>query len=178
MMLSIIGIERHAHRAPYHCDMPHEGVEQDEHEREHLLHEIERLNGQMEEAVLANLLQYLIKMSLTIPQLRVLMLLVTSGKGATGRDLAASFGVSMASMSTMLDRLVSQGVAARTLDPDDHRVRRVHATPLGTSVVRRLLVTRPFRSDILVRLRVEDLRALEQGFRAVSEQIALMDDTE
>ena len=158
--------------------MPHEGVEQDEHEREHLLHEIERLNGQMEEAVLANLLQYLIKMSLTIPQLRVLMLLVTSEKGATGRDLAASFGVSMASMSTMLDRLVSQGVATRTLDPDDHRVRRVHATPLGASVVRRLLVTRPFRSDILAGLRVEDLRALEQGFRAVSEQIVLMDDTE
>lgn len=178
MMLSTIRVERRPRRSSYHCDMPHEGVELDEHERDHLLREIERLNGQMEEAVLAALLQYLTKMSLTIPQLRVLMLLVTSEKGASGRDLAATFGVSMASMSTMLDRLASQGVAARTLDPDDHRVRRVHATPLGVSVVRRLLVARPFRSDILTRLRVEDLRALEQGFRAVSEQIALMEDTE
>lgn len=178
MALSIFGTGRWKHRSPYHCDMPHEGVEQDEHERDHLLREIERLNGQMEEAVLAALLQYLIRMNLTIPQLRVLMLLVTSEKGATGRDLAAAFDVSMASMSTMLDRLVSQGVAARTLDPDDHRVRRVHATPLGTSVTRRLLVTRPFRSDILAHLRVEDLRALEQGFRAVSEQITRMDGKE
>ena len=117
MMLSIIRVERRPRRSSYHCDMPHEGVELDEHERDHLLREIERLNGQMEEAVLAALLQYLTKMSLTIPQLRVLMLLVTSEKGASGRDLAATFGVSMASMSTMLDRLASQGVAARTLDP-------------------------------------------------------------
>jgi DNA-binding MarR family transcriptional regulator len=154
--------------------MPQEVPEQGEHERERIVNEIETLNGSMEEAVLAALLQHLLSMDLTLPQLRVLMILVTTEEGATGRSLSASFGVSMASMSGLLDRLVSQGVATRSTDPHDHRVRRVHATPLGAEVVRRLVVARPFRSDILMSLRMEDLRALEQGFRAVSEQISLM----
>ncbi|MFJ9552438.1 MarR family winged helix-turn-helix transcriptional regulator [Nocardiopsis sp. NPDC101807] len=154
--------------------MPREVTEQGEHERERIVHEIQTLNGSMEEAVLTALLQNLLSMDLTIQQLKVLMILVTTEEGATGRSLSASFGVSMASMSGLLDRLVGQGVATRSTDPHDHRVRRVHATPLGTSVVRRLAVARPFRRDILMGLRMEDLRALEQGFRAVSEQISLM----
>lgn len=152
--------------------MPQETAEAGEHERERIVRSIESLNGAMEEAVLAALLQQLLSTDLTLQQLKVLMMLVTTREGATGRSLAASFGVSMASMSGMLDRLVAQGVATRTADPDDHRVRRVRATPLGASVVRRLAVARPFRGDILRSLPVEDLRALEQGFRAVSEQIS------
>ncbi len=152
--------------------MRHKATEQGEHERRQIVHEIETLNGAMEEAVLAALLQHLTAMDLTIPQLRVLMVLLTTEEGSTGQDLAASFGVSMASMSGMLDRLAAQGVVTRSPDPHDNRVRRVHATPLGVSVVRRLAVARPFRSDILMRLRIEDLRALEQGFRAVSEQVS------
>jgi DNA-binding MarR family transcriptional regulator len=76
----------------------------------------------------------------------------------------------------VLDRLVAHGVATRTTDPDDQRVRRVRATPLGASVVRRLLVARPFRSDILMGLSLDDLRALEQGFRAVSRELSRLGD--
>ncbi|MDA0563830.1 MarR family transcriptional regulator [Streptomonospora sp. S1-112] len=155
--------------------MRQEAPEQGEHERERLVHEIQELNGAMEEAVMASLLQNLLSMDLTIQQLRVLMVLVTTKEGATGRGLSDSFGVSMASMSGVLDRLVDHGVAVRTPDPRDQRVRRVHATPLGASVVRRLMVARPFRGDILMRLPLADLRALEQGFRAVSRQISLLE---
>jgi DNA-binding MarR family transcriptional regulator len=130
----------------------------------------------MEEAVMSALLQQLLSMDLTIQQLRVLMVLVTTENGATGRSLSASFGVSMASMSGVLDRLVAHGVATRTTDPDDQRVRRVRATPLGASVVRRLLVARPFRGDILMGLSLDDLRALEQGFRAVSRELSRLGD--
>ena len=158
--------------------MRHEVTEQGEHERERIVHEIQTLNGAMEDAVLNALLQHLLSMDLTIQQLRVLIILVTTEEGATGRSLSTSFGVSMASMSGLLDRLVAQGVAARSPDPHDQRVRRVRATPLGTSVVQRLMVARPFRDDILMNLRMEDLRALEQGFRAVSEQISLMEERE
>ncbi|WP_053619050.1 hypothetical protein [Nocardiopsis sp. NRRL B-16309] len=77
----------------------------------------------------------------------------------------------MVSKSGMLDRLVARGVAARTSDPDDHRV---HATPRGASVVWRMVVARPFRGDLHMGLRMEDLHAFEQGFRAVSEQMAAM----
>lgn len=158
--------------------MPNEVTEQGEHERELIVHEIETLNRTMEEAVLASLLQHLLSIDLTIQQLKVLMILVTTKEGATGRGLASSFGVSMASMSGLLDRLVAQGAATRSTDPHDQRVRRVHATPFGSSVVQRLAVARPFRRDILSTLRTEDLRALEQGFRAVSERIALMSESD
>jgi DNA-binding MarR family transcriptional regulator len=145
-------------------------------ERERIVDAIQTLNGAMEEAVMTALLRSLLSMDLTIQQLRVLMVLVTSEEGATGRGLADSFGVSMASMSGVLDRLVAHGVATRTADPDDHRVRRIRVTPLGASVVRRLMVARPFRTDILMRLPLADLRALEQGFRAVSREIARAGD--
>lgn len=156
--------------------MRQEVTEQGEHERERIVREIQTLNGAMEEAVMSTLLQNLLSMDLTIQQLRVLMVLVTTKEGATGRGLSASFGVSMASMSGVLDRLVAHGVATRSADPDDQRVRRVRATPLGASVVRRLMVARPFRSDILMNLSMRDLRALEQGFRAVSRQISRMEE--
>lgn len=160
--------------ALYHGRMRQQATEKGEHERERIVREIQTLNGVMEETVMAALLQNLLSMDLTIQQLRVLMVLVTTKEGATGRGLSDSFGVSMASMSGVLDRLVAHGVAARSADPDDQRVRRVRATPLGASVVRRLMVARPFRDDILMGLPMEDLRALEQGFRAVSRQISRM----
>jgi DNA-binding MarR family transcriptional regulator len=158
--------------------MRRQATEQGEHERERIVREIQTLNGAMEETVMAALLQNLLSMDLTIQQLRVLMVLVTAKEGATGRGLSESFGVSMASMSGVLDRLVAHGVAERSADPDDQRVRRLRATPLGASVVRRLMVARPFRDDILMGLPMEDLRALEQGFRAVSKEISRLGATD
>jgi DNA-binding MarR family transcriptional regulator len=158
--------------------MRQQATEQGEHERERIVREIQTLNGAMEETVMAALLQNLLSMDLTIQQLRVLMVLVTAKEGATGRGLSESFGVSMASMSGVLDRLVAHGVAERSADPDDQRVRRLRATPLGASVVRRLMVARPFRDDILMGLPMEDLRALEQGFRAVSKEISRLGATD
>ncbi|GAB3473378.1 MarR family winged helix-turn-helix transcriptional regulator [Nocardiopsis coralliicola] len=154
--------------------MQHEATAQGEHERARILREIESLNEALDQVVLHGLLQNLLSLDLTLQQLRVLTVLVTSDDGATGKGLAESFGISMATVSGILDRLVAQGVAVRTPDPDDHRVRRVRATALGTSAVQRLIVARPFRGDVLSQLQTEDLRALEQGFRAVSEQITRM----
>lgn len=152
--------------------MGEEAIDQGEHERERIVRDIRSLKGVMEEALLATLLQHLLTLDLTLQQLRVLMVLVSTKEGGTGSGLAASFGVSMASMSGVLDRLVAHGLATRSADPDDHRVRRVHATPLGASTVRSLVVASPFHGDVLTNLPLEDLRALEQGFRAVSRQIS------
>lgn len=80
----------------------------------------------------------------------------------------------MASMSGVLDRLVGQGVAVRTGDSRDGRVRRIEATPLVRVVIGRLVASRPeFDEEVLTKLRLEDLRALEQGMRAVSIEIVL-----
>lgn len=140
----------------------------DSHERERVLQDLERLINAFEVTALPAMLDPLLSTDLTLQQLKVLTVLVTTKEGATGRGLSASFGVSMASMSGLIDRLVGQGVAVRSGDSRDARVRRVHATELGRSVVRRLVAARPeLNADILSRLALEDLRALEQGMRAI-----------
>lgn len=140
-------------------------------ERERIVREIRALTTNLEQASLPAMIKHLLETDLTIQQLKVLMVLVTTREGATGRGLAESFGVSMASMSGVIDRLVAQDVAVRSEDPDDHRVRRVHATSKGIEVVRRLVVARPeFHDRVLTGLSIEDLSALEQGIRAVSDR--------
>lgn len=141
------------------------------------MREIRALTTSMERASLPAVIKHLLETDLTIQQLKVLMVLVTTREGATGRGLAESFGVSMASMSGVIDRLVAQGVAVRSEDPDDHRVRRIHTTPKGTEVARRLVVSRPeFHDRVLRGLSIEDLSALEQGIRAVSDHYARIID--
>ncbi|PWV57386.1 MarR family winged helix-turn-helix transcriptional regulator [Nocardiopsis sp. L17-MgMaSL7] len=142
-------------------------------ERARVVHEIRTLTAAMEQAALPAQVQHLLSMDLTIQQLKVLMVLVTTREGATGRGLAASFGVSMATMSGLIDRLASQGMATRSEDPDDHRVRRVHATSQGAALARRLVMERPeFNDSVLMGLSIEDLNALQQGIRAVSDRYA------
>lgn len=137
-------------------------------DRESLLRSLEELAGSFQATTLPALLDSLLSTELTIQQLKVLAVLATTENGATGRGLADSFGVSLASMSGLVDRLVAQGAAARSQDARDGRVRRVEATPLGRSLVRRLMASRPeLSTDILTRLPLADLRALEQGMRAV-----------
>jgi DNA-binding MarR family transcriptional regulator len=92
--------------------------------------------------------------------------------GATGVGLIDTFGVSMASMSKLMGRLAAAGLVAKSLDPEDQRVRRIHATDLGRSVVRELMGARPeLAGDVLAGLTVDELRALRTGLQAVSREL-------
>ncbi|ASN20047.1 MarR family winged helix-turn-helix transcriptional regulator [Arthrobacter sp. YN] len=118
------------------------------------------------------ILQPLLMTDLTIQQLKVLSVVVTTGRGATGAGLVTTFGVSMASMSKLVDRLEAAGLVARSTDPEDQRVRRIIATDLGRSVVRELMAARPeLGGEVLAGLTIEELRALETGLRAVSREL-------
>lgn len=142
-------------------------------ERDRVLKNLESLAESYQATTLPVLLDSLLTTDLTIQQLKVLAVLATTEDGATGRGLADSFGVSLASMSGLIDRLVAQGAAARTRDGKDGRVRRVHATPLGRALVRRLVADRPeLSSELLNRLPLEDLQALERGLQAVYAEVA------
>ncbi len=118
------------------------------------------------------ILQPLLTTDLTIQQLKVLSVVVTTEAGATGVGLVETFGVSMASMSKLVDRLEAAGLVTRSLDPEDQRVRRIYATDLGRSVVRELMAARPeLGGEVLAGLSVDELRALETGLRAVSREL-------
>lgn len=142
-------------------------------DRERLAAEIQALNVAFESRALPTLLDPLLAVQLTIQQLKVLTVLVASGEiGSTGRELAATFGVSMASMSGVLDRLVEQGMTVRSGDADDARVRRVRATELGRSVMLRLVASRPeFEDDVLMNIPLEDLQGLVSGMRAIRAEL-------
>lgn len=137
-------------------------------ERAELTREISAIQEVFETSALPAMLDPLLSMELTIQQLKVMMILVTSEEAGTGQSLARALGVSLATMSGVLDRLAAHGMIERVEDERDHRVRRVLATPLGRRTVHSLVSTQPqFDRDPLEQLALDDLRALAQGLRAV-----------
>ena len=105
--------------------------------------------------------------ALTMQQLRAVLLVDLDGP-LTGHDLAERLGVSTATTSGLVDRLVERGVVERGEDPGDRRVRRVLLTPAGARLVRDLQEAGRAMSDHLLRqLDEQDLRALVRGLAAV-----------
>lgn len=124
-------------------------------------------------------LKPLLSSELTIQQLKTLSVIVTATGGMTGSDLAASFGVSLASMSKLLDRLHAAGLIERRAGEGDRRVRLVTATDLGRTVVRRSIAARPeFGADILEGLDDSELAALERSLLAINRELRLKLDGE
>jgi len=141
-------------------------------EREKALSDIEALTLAITVRSIPRVLEPLLMTDLTIQQLKALTVIVTTGVGATGAGLADKFGVSMPSMSKLIDRLVAAGLVLREGDGGDRRVRRIHATDLGRAVVRELMATRPELSgDVLSRLSQDELDALVTGLGAVSREL-------
>ncbi|PRB41050.1 MarR family transcriptional regulator [Arthrobacter sp. MYb23] len=144
----------------------------EESDRESALKSIDALAIAITIRSIPRILQPLLTTDLTIQQLKVLSVVVTTESGATGVGLVETFGVSMASMSKLVDRLASAGLVARSTDTEDQRVRRIFATDLGRSVVRELMAARPeLGGEVLAGLTLEELRALETGLRAVGREL-------
>ena len=137
-------------------------------ERSALLDRIAAMQDALDTTALPSMLEPLMSMELTMQQLKVLVLLVSSDEGGTGQGLARALGISLASVSGLIDRLEGHGMVERVEDERDHRVRRVLVTPLGRKTVHRLVSAQSQLSrDPLEKLELGDLRALEQGMRAV-----------
>jgi DNA-binding MarR family transcriptional regulator len=133
-----------------------------------LLDELLRMQAVMETTVVPELVEPLLSIRLTMQQLKVLVVLMSEPEGSTVQGLSKTLGVSLATMSGIVDRLTGQGMARRVDDPTDHRVRRVLATPRGREVMHELLAARPQLSrPPLARLELEDLRALTRGVGAL-----------
>ncbi|GAA2560503.1 DNA-binding MarR family transcriptional regulator [Neomicrococcus aestuarii] len=140
----------------------------DESERESLLAELLGLQAALESSFVPEHIEPMLSLSLTMQQLKVLTILVTEPNGSTMQALARTVGVSLATMSGIVDRLETQKMVERSLDPYDQRVRRVNASALGRETVQKLMATRPeLNSSPLRLLTLEDLRALTQGIRAL-----------
>jgi DNA-binding MarR family transcriptional regulator len=106
-----------------------------------------------------------LEIDITMPQAKVLYLLAAAGELRMS-DLVQRLGVSLSTVSGLVDRVVDHGLAVRREDPTDRRHVVVSLTPAGVSFVDRFreLNARQLR-DLLVLLDDDGLghvgRALE-----------------
>ncbi|WP_447648136.1 MarR family winged helix-turn-helix transcriptional regulator [Microbacterium forte] len=144
---------------------------EDERRRADTLENIDALTLAISVRSLPRMVGSLLSTQLTIQQLKVLTAVVVSDRSSTS-DLASAFGVSLATMSKLLERLVGQGLVARTPDDGDGRVRRLHPTALGRDVIAKIMAARPeMGADILDGLSLDELESLAVGLRAISREL-------
>lgn len=138
----------------------------DEHKL--LVAEIVEIQHELETSSLKAFLEPILALDLTMQQLKVLTILVTEPDGGTGQGVSKSLGVSLATVSGIIDRLEAHGMVDRVIDPDDQRVRRLIATEAGRRTIQELLTADTRMSQTpLLRLEVDDLKALVRGLRAI-----------
>lgn len=137
-------------------------------ERADLMAELRSLQQQWEDSTVPRMVEQLLQINLTIQQLKILTILATDEHGSTGAYLSERLGVSLASISGILDRLEALDMIIRMEDPHDRRVRRLHATARGRASIQELLTQQPrLFEEAIERIPLADLRALNQGMRAV-----------
>jgi DNA-binding MarR family transcriptional regulator len=107
--------------------------------------------------------------NLTMQQLKVLLLL-SRHDGISAQELTRHLGVTSATLSGIVDRLVAQGHVTRTEDPHDRRVRRIHLSPGGRATVNEIVDggTRA-QERLLGRLDDETLGLLETVLGRIAE---------
>lgn len=94
---------------------------------------------------------------LTMPQLKILLMLAAGG-GASGQELQRFMGVSLATVTGIVDRLVAHDLVERHEDPHDRRVRRVMLTQHGRLIVERIITAGADRqARVLCRMSAADL---------------------
>jgi DNA-binding MarR family transcriptional regulator len=82
---------------------------------------------------------------LTMPQLKALVCVAQDGD-ATHSQVARGLGVSLSTVTGIVDRLSEQGLVTRMEDPEDRRITRVLPTPRARELVAALL---RYRNELL-----------------------------
>lgn len=141
---------------------------QQDDERRLLVDRVEEAGNVLSEIFLAQRLEPILTTPLTVQQLRALAVLQLDGPSGA-HHLAEVLGVTAATVSGIVDRLVAAQMAERRPDPSDGRVRLVAATERGADAVRRLAAREEPTQHLLERLDLDDLRALVRGIAALAD---------
>ncbi|WP_125774659.1 MarR family winged helix-turn-helix transcriptional regulator [Antribacter gilvus] len=135
--------------------------------RDQLVEELTAAQRELGDLFFETRLRPLLETELTVQQLRALAIVQVDGE-TTSQRLAEVLGISAATVSGIVDRLVAAGMAERHADPHDGRVRRLRTTGKGAAAIRRLVAyeddTDP---EVFALLDVDDLAALTRGVTAL-----------
>lgn len=91
-----------------------------------------------------------LELDLTAGQLRALLLLYTNGPTRMS-DISSSLGVSMATATGIIDRMVERGIVLRESDPNDRRIVRCRVSPEGEKLVSGLWRSWSERAKVMLR---------------------------
>jgi DNA-binding MarR family transcriptional regulator len=138
-----------------------------EEEREALLAAIESHEVSLRRSIAHHGPNPIFDSGLTMQQLRVLILLATEGPLAHG-DLARALGVGLATVTGLVDRLVTRRLVERVEDATDRRIRRARLTADGMKSVERMdSAGQEVRRQLLRLIDLDALRGLECGLAAL-----------
>ena len=101
---------------------------------------------------------------ITLPQLKVLGLLLSQGHAVSGRELAGLLGVGPSAVTPLVDRLVDHGYVRREEDQHDRRITRLLVTDAGVELLRRMMAgRREIMADLLRQLDAEELATVDKA---------------
>lgn len=145
---------------------PIQSLQLDE-ERAALVQELFDINSKVHDRAVGLVGPMPVPPDLTMQQVRVLGH-IAKDPGISGHEIGDRLGVSAPTASGLIDRLVEKGLVARVDDPDDRRVRRLHATELGLDVIRQMdsMFGRAL-GVVIGLLSVEELDLLRRGALAM-----------
>jgi DNA-binding MarR family transcriptional regulator len=132
-------------------------------ERDELIARILETQQEMQRLFANDRANPIFSLHLTLPQLKTLMLLSRTGS-ASGQELSGALGVSLATMTGVVDRLVAQDLVTRREDPADRRVRRVELSQTGRELVESIVNAGAAQLQrILSQLSDDDLEILDRA---------------
>lgn len=131
--------------------------------RDALIAEIMQGQRRFQQAMARDRTNPIFAVNLTMSQLKILFALRLNGP-AGGQELAQLMGVSPATMTGIVDRLVAAGYVTRREDPHDRRVRRVELSADGDELLDGLVVAgEEHQRRLLERMTVAELKVLAQA---------------
>lgn len=135
-------------------------------DREQLIKHVMDVQTAMRD-VMAGAKHPLLDLNLTMPQLKVSLVLYRQGPLAA-QDLAARIATSPATLSGIIDRLVAQGLVERHEDPADRRVRRLELTGEGHEQIDRVIRTgQAEQQRLFQRLDERQLEVVAEAFELI-----------
>jgi DNA-binding MarR family transcriptional regulator len=143
--------------------------------REVLLEEIMGGFGEVMRHVAVRHVPDFLAVDVTMSQAKTLYL-VAAQPGVRMTALAAQLGVSLSTVSGLVDRLVEHGYVERREDPDDRRQQLVRLTSTGDAVIERMREMNLSHMRLLLEgLSVPELEAFSIAIKALGRRAAALD---
>lgn len=117
-----------------------------------------------------------LSLDLSTPQLKVVLLLLVQGPSRMS-IISSALGVSLATGTGVVDRLVERGIVVRQGDPEDRRVVLCRLSPKGEKMLLGLWKLAREHAEMMFRsLSVEQIMAVRAGLEALLEAGAATKD--